>query len=82
MVSASDSQSGGCGPWVPLWPHAGCFPGRCEFKSLATFVNSQLVASCQLGLNFNLVTRNTQTLLYNKTCSEAVLKVKFLKLIH
>ena len=34
---------------VPLWPLAGFVLGRPEFKSLATLVNSQLVASCQLG---------------------------------
>ena len=34
---------------VPLWPLAGFVLGRPKFKSSATFVNSQLVASCQLG---------------------------------
>ena len=34
---------------VPLWPLAGFVLGRLEFKSSATLVNSQLVASCQLG---------------------------------
>ena len=35
---------------VLLWPLAGFVPvGHPEFKSLATLVNSQLVASCQLG---------------------------------
>ena len=35
--------------WVPLWPLAGFVLGRPEFKSSAMLVNSQLVASCQLG---------------------------------
>ena len=34
---------------VPLWPLAGFVLGHPEFKSSATLVNSQLVASCQLG---------------------------------
>ena len=34
---------------VPLWRLAGFVLGRPEFKSSATLVNSQLVASCQLG---------------------------------
>ena len=34
---------------VPLWPLAGFVLGRPEFKFSATLVNSQLVASCQLG---------------------------------
>ena len=34
---------------VPLWPLAGFVLGRPEFKFSATFVNSQLVAFCQLG---------------------------------
>ena len=34
--------------WVSLWPLAGFVHGRSKFKSLATLVNSQLVASCQL----------------------------------
>ena len=34
---------------VPLWPLAGFVFGRPEFKSSAMLVNSQLVASCQLG---------------------------------
>ena len=34
---------------VPLWPLAGVVLGRPEFKSSATLVNSQLVASYQLG---------------------------------
>ena len=34
---------------VPLWPLAGFVLGRPELKSSATLVNSQLVASCQLG---------------------------------
>ena len=34
---------------VPLWPLAGFVLGRPEFKSSATLVNSQLVASYQLG---------------------------------
>ena len=34
---------------VSLWPLAGFVLGRREFKSSATLVNSQLVASCQLG---------------------------------
>ena len=33
---------------VLLWPLAGFVLGRLEFKSSATLVNSQLVASCQL----------------------------------
>ena len=33
---------------VPLWPPAGSVLGRPELKSSAT-VNSQLVASCQIG---------------------------------
>ena len=39
------------GSWVrvPLWPLAGFVLGRPEFISSATLVNSQLVASCQLG---------------------------------
>ena len=36
---------------VQLWPLAGFLLGRLEFKSSATLVNSQLVASCQLGVN-------------------------------
>ena len=35
---------------VPLWPLAGFVLGRPEFKSSATLVNSQLVASYQLGI--------------------------------
>ena len=34
---------------VPLWPLAGFVLGCLEFKSSATLVNSQLVASYQLG---------------------------------
>ena len=34
---------------VPLWPLTGFVLGRPKFKSLATIVNSPLVASCQLG---------------------------------
>ena len=34
---------------VPLWPLAGFVLGRPEFKSSATLVDSQLVASYQLG---------------------------------
>ena len=34
---------------VLLWPLAGFVPGSAGFKSSATLVNSQLVASCQLG---------------------------------
>ena len=34
---------------VPLWPLAWFVLGRPEFKFSATLVNSQLVASCQLG---------------------------------
>ena len=34
---------------VPLWPFAGFVLGRSEFKSTATLVNSQPVASLQLG---------------------------------
>ena len=34
---------------VPLWPLAGFVLGRPEFRSSATLVNSQPVASCQLG---------------------------------
>ena len=34
---------------VPLSPLAGFVLGRSKFKSLPTLVNSQLVASCQLG---------------------------------
>ena len=34
---------------VPLSPLAGFVLGRSKFKSLATLVNSQPVASCQLG---------------------------------
>ena len=34
---------------VPLWPLAGFVLGCPEFKFSATLVNSQLVASCQLG---------------------------------
>ena len=34
---------------VSLWPLAGFVLGRPELKSSATLVNSQLVASCQLG---------------------------------
>ena len=34
---------------VLLWPLAGFVIGRPELKSLATLVNSQLVAFCQLG---------------------------------
>ena len=34
---------------VPLWPLTGFVLGRPKFKSLATLVNSQLVAFCQLG---------------------------------
>ena len=39
------------GSWVrvPLWPLAGFVLGRPEFKSSAALINSQLVASCQLG---------------------------------
>ena len=33
---------------VPLWPLAGFVLGRPKFKSSATLVKSQLVASCQL----------------------------------
>ena len=39
---------------VHLWPLAVFVPGRPEFKTSATLVNSQLVASCQLGF-FNPV---------------------------
>ena len=38
----------------PLWPLAGFVLGHPEFKSLATLVNSQLVASCQLGFLIHL----------------------------
>ena len=34
---------------VTLWQLAGLVLGRPEFKSSATLVNNQLVASCQLG---------------------------------
>ena len=34
---------------VSLWPLAGFVLGRPELKSSVTLVNSQLVASCQLG---------------------------------
>ena len=34
---------------VPHWPLAGFVLSRPEFKSSAMLVNSQLVASCQLG---------------------------------
>ena len=34
---------------VPLWPLSGFVLGRPEFNSSATLVNSQLVASYQLG---------------------------------
>ena len=34
---------------VPFWPLAGFVLGRPKFKFSATLVNSQLVASCQLG---------------------------------
>ena len=34
---------------LPLWPLAGFVLGCPELKSSATLVNSQLVASCQLG---------------------------------
>ena len=34
---------------VALWQLAGLVLGRPEFKSSATLVNNQLVASCQLG---------------------------------
>jgi len=34
---------------VPLWPLAGFVVGRRQFRSSATLINSQLVASCQLG---------------------------------
>ena len=34
--------------WVPLWPLSGFVLSHTEFKSLATLVNSQLVATCQL----------------------------------
>ena len=34
---------------VPLWPLAGFVLGLPEFKSSATLLNSQLVASYQLG---------------------------------
>ena len=34
---------------VPLWPLAGFVVGHPELKSLATLVNSQLIASYQLG---------------------------------
>ena len=34
---------------VPLWRLTGFVLGGPEFKSSATLVNSQLVASCQLG---------------------------------
>ena len=34
---------------VPLWPLAGFVLSHPEFKSSATLVNNQLVASCQLG---------------------------------
>ena len=47
MVSASDSQIPAVR--VPLWPLAGFVLGCPEFKSLAALVNSQLVATCQLG---------------------------------
>ena len=39
---------------VPLWPFAGFGLGRPEFISSARLVNSQLVASYQLGF-FNSV---------------------------
>ena len=49
VVSASDSQSGSRGVRVPHWPLAGFVLNCPKFKSSATLVNSQLVASCQLG---------------------------------
>ena len=50
MLKTSDSQSDGPRVRVPLWPLAGFVLGRPQFKSTATLVSSQLVASCQLGL--------------------------------
>ena len=59
MVSASDSQSDARVLYirvrVPLWPLADFVLGRPEFKSPAMPVNSQLVASYQLGLNYFLL---------------------------
>jgi len=39
---------------VRLWPLAGFVLGRPEFKSSARLVNSQLLASCQLGFLIRL----------------------------
>ena len=50
VVSASDLQSSAPRVQVPLWPLAGFVLARSKLKSLAKLVNSQLVASCQLGL--------------------------------
>ena len=44
-----------CRVRVPLWPLAGFVLGRPEFNSSATLVNSQLVASCQLGVLMYLI---------------------------
>ena len=50
MVTVSDSQSGGLGFESRAGHLLDFVLGRPEFKSLATLVNSQLVASsCQLG---------------------------------
>ena len=49
MVSVSDSQSGGPGFESRSGPLAGFVLGHPEFKYSATLVNSELVASCQLG---------------------------------
>ena len=38
----------------PPWPLARFVLGRLEFKSSATLVNSQVVASCQLGFEILL----------------------------
>ena len=39
---------------VLLWPLSGFILGHPQFKSLAMLVNSQLVASCQLGFSILL----------------------------
>ena len=51
MFSTSDSQSDTAvlGSNPALWPLGGFVFGRPEFKSPATLINSQLVASSQLG---------------------------------
>ena len=57
MVSASDSQSDTAvqGSNPALWPLAGFVLGRPEFKSSATLVNSQLVASSSASWGLNSV---------------------------